>query len=136
MDTSARETMKRRLFVTAGTITLTLGVIGIIVPVLPTTPFLILTAIYYTRGSERLYNALLTNRLCGSYIKNYLEGRGMSAGAKIRTLALLWVSIICTEVFLAETLFVRILLGVVLAGVTIHILSIKTLTKAESDRKG
>ncbi|NLE08154.1 MAG: DUF454 domain-containing protein, partial [Dehalococcoidales bacterium] len=68
--------MKRRLFVTAGTITLTLGVIGIIVPVLPTTPFLILTAICYTRGSERLYNALLTNRLCGSYLKNYLEGRG------------------------------------------------------------
>jgi uncharacterized membrane protein YbaN (DUF454 family) len=73
----------------AGTIALGIGVIGIIVPVLPTTPFLLLAAICYMRGSHRLYNALLCNRFIGSYVRNYLEGRGMSRKMKMWTLSML-----------------------------------------------
>ena len=118
--------LKRRLFVIAGTIALGIGVVGIIVPVLPTTPFLLLAAICYMRGSQRLYNALLCNRFIGSYVKNYLAGRGMSLKMKIWTLSLLWVAIVCTAALATDSLIIRIILAVVLTGVTIHILLIRT----------
>jgi uncharacterized protein len=118
--------LKRRVFVIAGTIALVLGVAGIILPVLPTTPFLLLAAICYMRGSQRLYKALLRNRFVGSYVSNYLEGRGMSLKMKIWTLSLLWITILCTAILASESLIVRIILAIVLIGVTIHILMIKT----------
>ena len=121
--------LKRWLFIIAGTIAIGIGVIGIIVPVLPTTPFLLLAAICYMRGSQRLYNALLCNRFIGSYVRNYLEGRGMSLKMKMWTLSLLWVAIVCTAVLATDSLIIRIILAVVLTGVTIHILTVKTAKK-------
>lgn len=124
--------LKRHVFIIAGTIFTGIGIIGIAVPVLPTTPFLLLAAICYTRGSKRLYDALMNNRLCGDYIRNYLEGRGMSLKNKIRTLSLLWISIICAAVLAADNPVVRIVLGVVLVGVTIHIVLIKDRSQEAS----
>ena len=121
------EKLKRRLFVIAGTIALVLGVVGIILPVLPTTPFLLLAAICYMRGSQRLYNALLYNRFVGNHVSNYLEGRGMSLTNKIWTISLLWITILCTAFLVTESLVVRIILAIVLGGVTVHILLIRTL---------
>lgn len=123
------EILKRRLFIIAGTIFLVVGIIGIIIPVLPTTPLLLLAAICYTRGSQRLYELLVRNRICGSYLRNYLEGKCMSRTSKIWTIGLLWISLITTAVFLTESTTVRLILGVVLAGVTIHILTIRTLRR-------
>ena len=119
--------LKRQLFVIAGTIAFVLGVVGIILPVLPTTPFLLLAAICYMRGSQRLYNALLCNRFVGNYVRNYLEGRRMSLMNKIWTISLLWIAILCTVFLVTESLFIRIILAVVLVGVTVHILLIRTL---------
>ena len=121
--------LKRRLFIIAGTICVSIGVVGIIVPMLPTTPFLLLAAICYMRGSQRLYNALLCNRFIGSYVKNYLEGRGMSLKTKIWTLSLLWAAVACSAVLATDSLTTRIILAIVLAGVTIHIILIKTTKK-------
>jgi uncharacterized membrane protein YbaN (DUF454 family) len=129
--------LKRRLLVIAGTISLGVGVIGILVPVLPTTPFLLLAAICYMRGSQRLYNALLYNRFIGSYVSNYLEGRGMSLKMKIWTLSLLWIAIVLTATLATDSLLIRIILAVVLIGVTIHILIVKTIKKVSlSDESG
>jgi uncharacterized membrane protein YbaN (DUF454 family) len=125
--TPTPDKLKRRLFVIAGTIALVTGVIGIIIPVLPTTPFLLLAAICYMRSSPRLYSALLCNRFIGSYVRNYLEGRGMSLKMKIGTLSLLWVAIVCTAALATDSLIIRIILAVVLIGVTIHIFLIKTV---------
>ncbi|MHB8105158.1 MAG: YbaN family protein [Dehalococcoidales bacterium] len=125
--TPTPDKLKRRLFVIAGTIALVIGVIGIIIPVLPTTPFLLLAAICYMRGSQRLYNALLCNRFMGSYVRNYLEGRGMSLKMRIWTISLLWVAIVCTAALATDSLIIRIILAVVLIGVTIHIFLIKTV---------
>jgi hypothetical protein len=122
---SISEIIKRRLFVVAGSISLALGIIGIILPILPTTPFLLLAAICYMRGSQRLYNALLSNRFVGNYIQNYLEGRGMSLKMKIWTLSLLWIAIILTAVLATDSITIRIILLIVLIGVTTHILMIK-----------
>jgi uncharacterized membrane protein YbaN (DUF454 family) len=121
------EKVKRRLFVIGGTIALGLGLVGIFMPVLPTTPFLLLAAICYLRGSKRLYDALLGNRFIGSYIRNYLEGKGMALKMKIWTIALLWIAITCSAVLATDSLIVRIILAVVLVGVTIHIVLISTV---------
>src|SRR4030043_1367749 len=121
--------LKRRFFVIVGTIAVGMGVFGIIVPVLPTTPFLLLAAICYMRGSQRLYNALLCNRFIGSYVRNYLEGRGMSLKMKVWTLSLLWIAIVCTALLAIDSLIIRIILAVVLVGVTIHILTVKPAKK-------
>jgi uncharacterized membrane protein YbaN (DUF454 family) len=121
------EKLKRRLFVIAGTISVGIGIIGIFLPVLPTTPFLLLAAICYTRGSQRLYKALLYNRFIGTYIRNYIEGRGMSLKMKVWTIGLLWIAIVSTAIFATESMVVRIILAVVLIGVTLHILLIRTI---------
>jgi len=116
--------LKRSLLIVAGTVCVTIGAIGIVVPVLPTTPFLLLAAACYTRGSRRLYCALLNNRLVGSYLRNYLEGKGMTRRSKIWTLSLLWAGITLAAALATDSLLVRVVLGIVLTAVTIHILTI------------
>jgi len=102
------------------------GVVGIVVPVLPTTPFLLLAAFCYLRGSPRLYNALLRRRFIGSYLRNYLEGRGMALRNKIYTLVFLWATIILSALLATDSLVLRIVLAVVLVGVTAHIVLLRT----------
>jgi hypothetical protein len=116
-----------RLWAAAGILALSLGITGVFVPVLPTTPFLLLAAFCFFRGSRKLYDWLLHNRLTGDYLRNYLEGRGMALKMKVWTLILLWVTITGSWLFITENLAVRIILTMVLVGVTIHILAIKTI---------
>jgi len=116
----------RGLLVVAGSICLGLGIAGIFLPVLPTTPFLLLAAACYARGSRRLHDWLLSTRL-GTYIRAWREKRGVPLRLKIWTLVLLAVVITVSAVFFVEALWLRILLGAVLVGVSVHILSIPTL---------
>jgi hypothetical protein len=114
-------TLKSRLFIAAGSISLGIGIVGIVVPLLPTTPFLLLAAYCYGRGSRRLQDRLLSNKLVGSYLRNYLEGKAMSLKAKIWSISLLWVVIGCTAVFFTDSPVVRIILLAVGSGVTVHV---------------
>ena len=117
--------IKRLLFVALGTLFLIVGIIGIFVPILPTTPFLLLTAFFYVRGSERFYNWLLKNRILGTYIRPYIEGKGMPLRVKLFTLILLWTAISLTVAFAIDELLVKIILVVVAIGVSVHIALIK-----------
>jgi len=101
------------------------GLAGIVVPVLPTTPFLLLAALLYMRGSQRFYDALLGNRMVGRYIRSYLEGRGMSPRMKTWTLLWLWTMMAATAMLATDRLTVRIILAIIGAGVTVHVLLIK-----------
>jgi len=83
------EKLKRKLLIIAGTISTAIGIIGIFVPILPTTPFLLLAAACYLRSSPRFYHWLVNNRFFGIYIRNYLQGRGMPLKIKIFTILLL-----------------------------------------------
>lgn len=118
-----------------GTLFVVLGTVGIFVPVLPTTPFLLLAAACYGKGSHRLYNWLMQNRVLGEYIRNYREGKGIPLFTKIFTLILLYLSIGCSAIFFVKHLLVRILLLMVAIGVTIHLLSIKTIIKTKKISK-
>ena len=119
--------MRRLLLVAAGTCSVVLGVIGIFVPVLPTTPFLLLAAALYARSSERFYRWLLGQRYLGAYIRNYREGRGIPARTKAVTLGMLWLTIGSTAAFAVEGWIIRLLLAAVAIGVTAHIVRVPTL---------
>jgi len=117
---------KKILFITLGTFFVGIAIVGIIIPILPTTPFLLLSAALYARSSKRFYDWLLNNRLFGKYIKNYREGKGIPVYLKIMVITLLWVTIGVSIVFAVELWVVRILLVVIALGVSIHILKIRT----------
>ena len=123
----AIKTWLRILLVIAGTVCVGLGIVGIFLPILPTTPFLLLAAACYARSSQRFHNWLLNNKWFGSYIKNYLERKGITLRAKIITLSLLWITIGVSVAFAVETLALKLILIIIAIGVSIHILSLRTL---------
>ena len=120
----------RILLITAGVISIALGVLGIFLPLLPTTPFLLLAAACFIRSSRRLYDWLLKHRYLGPYIRNYRKHRAIPKRMKIILLVLLWATLGYSIIAVVENLLVRILLGAIGIAVTIHILSMKTLTAA------
>ena len=83
----------KKILVVSGTFFLVIGIIGIFIPILPTTPFLLLATACYARGSKKFYNWLISNKWLGEYIKNYREGRGISFTVKIVTITILWITI-------------------------------------------
>jgi uncharacterized membrane protein YbaN (DUF454 family) len=125
--TSSR--LLKGLLIFAGTLFVGLGILGILLPLLPTTPFLLLAAACYARSSKRFYHWLLSNRWFGKYIKNYQEKRGIPSRVKFSTISVLWITIALSAIFATENLLVRMVLLVVALGVTIHILSLRTLKK-------
>jgi uncharacterized membrane protein YbaN (DUF454 family) len=129
-----RATAKRRLLIGAGTLCTGLGIIGIFVPILPTTPFLLLGAACYMRSSDRFYRWLINNRIFGAYVRNYIEGRGMPAKVKVFTVLLLWLTMGLTIAFGVQNTVVRVVLICIAIGVTVHIVLIGR-RKAENIRK-
>lgn len=117
----------RAFLLVLGTLFLATGTVGIFLPLLPTTPFFLLAAACYARSSKRFYHWLLYNRLFGSYIRNYREGKGIALRIKVLTLMLLWGTIIYSAFFIVDALYWQIILLVIAVGVTLHILKTKTL---------
>ena len=111
---------------TIGTVCVGLGVLGIILPLLPATPFLLLASACYVRGSERLNRRLLENKYLGPYITNIKERRGLPVRAKVYTLLLLWPSILLSAYRLGSLPLLLVLVACGLIGTTV-VLSLKTL---------
>ena len=104
--------MLKAILIIAGTISLCLGVIGIFVPGLPTTPFLVLTAGLYIRSSKKLYQLLIRNKYLGSYITEFQIRKGMTRKIKIYSISVMWIMIV-----ISITLFITpVLLKVIIAG--------------------
>ena len=121
--------IKKILYITAGSVSLGLGVLGIFVPLLPTTPFLLLTLFCYSKSSDYLYNRVLHNKYLGKYLQEYLENKGIRIHIKIYILTLLWVGIGSCILFVVNTIWLKLLLLGIAIGVSMHILSFKTLKK-------
>ena len=117
------------LFIAAGVLAIGLGTAGIFLPLLPTMPFLLVAAACFIRSSDKLYRWLITHRWFGSYIRNYREHKAITKQSKVVTLVLLWGTIGYTGFAVVSSWVLRIVLLIVVVGVTIHILSLRTLTK-------
>ena len=118
------------LLVLLGCLAFALGVVGIFVPLLPTTPFLLLAAALWVRSSPRLYAWLLAHPFLGEYVRSYRENRAIPLRAKVFTLLIMWASMLwCILVPLGDLHWAQAGLLAVAAGVTWHILSLATLKK-------
>lgn len=121
--------MKKIILFIAGNIFLSLGIIGIFLPVLPTTPFLLLSAACYMKSSEKMYTWLINHRILGLYVRSYIKYKAISRRAKITSISLLWVVMISTIIFFITIFWIRILLLFIAIGVTLYLVQITTLTK-------
>jgi uncharacterized membrane protein YbaN (DUF454 family) len=118
--------VRKAFLIFAGTFFVALGVLGMFLPLLPTTVFLLLAAYCYSRSSEKFHDWLLTNRLCGSYISNYRSGRGITLRQKVSTILTLWLSIGFSIWLLAGSFWIVLLLVLVAVGVSLHIVLLRT----------
>ena len=124
-----KHTLRKWFLVSVGILSVTLGTVGIVVPLLPTTPLLLLAAACFVRSSDRLYGWLIGHRLFGSYIQNYREHRAVTWQTKVFTLVLLWITIGYSALAVLSSWVIRAILLVIALAVTAHVLSLKTLKK-------
>jgi uncharacterized protein len=122
--------IRKAILIFTGTVCVGLGVLGMFLPLMPTTVFLLLAAYCYSRSSDRFYNWLLNNRWCGSYIRNYRSKQGITVRQKVTTLITLWASIGLSTWLLGGRFWPTLILAAVAIGVTTHILWIKTQRRA------
>lgn len=116
----------KKLLALFGLISLALGILGIFLPVLPTTPFLLLSATLFLKSSRRLYDWLMNEPHLGPYIKDFTLHRAIPLRAKIISVSMLWASLLYCAIAVAEVLWLRILFILIAIAVTCHILSYKT----------
>jgi uncharacterized membrane protein YbaN (DUF454 family) len=135
MQASMTSRIMKAVLVTVGTLSVGLGVLGIFLPLLPTTVFLLLAAACYARSSDRFYLWLINHRWLGSYIRNHYEGRGMRRRDKVITLIVLWAGIAATAIWSVESLWIRLVLLAIACGVTLHVARLKAFEETVSTSK-
>ncbi len=119
--------MKRVIFISIGFISLTLGILGLFLPILPTTPFLLLSAFLFSKSSDGLYYKLINHPKLGPYIIDFQENKSIPLRIKIISVTTLWTTILLSIIFALKNQQIgQILLLIIAIGVTIHILSFKT----------
>jgi uncharacterized membrane protein YbaN (DUF454 family) len=117
--------MKRTILTVCGCLLLALGAVGIIVPVLPTTPFVLLAAGCFSASSPKAYRLLRRSRFFGPYIEHYKNGGGITKAAKARGIILLWALLVISAIVFWKPWLTPVL-GAVGIGFTLHLLLIKT----------
>lgn len=121
--------MKRVLLIITGFVALSLGAAGIFLPLLPTTPFLLLASACFLRSSGKFYRWLYNNKLWGRYLVYYQKYGALTIRAKVISIAILWITILTSALLFISNLWVKGLLIIIAIGVTIHLLMLKTLTE-------
>jgi hypothetical protein len=120
------ENFKKHLLIFAGTLALVLGIVGIVLPVLPTTPFLLIASYCYMRSSRRLYNWLMHHRILGPYITDYMIYHGVRRRTRTAALTFLWLTLLIS-IAVVDSWHLRLFLGFVGIAVSIHLFSLKTI---------
>lgn len=113
-------------YLVSGFLLVTIGVIGIFLPVLPTTIFLILASACFIKSSPQANEWLRNHKVLGMYIKNYQDGTGLTIKSKIINITLLWLMISVSAFLFTELWYIRLLLFLIAVGVTIHLVLVKT----------
>lgn len=117
---------RRGIYIALGAFFLVLGAIGAFVPLLPTTPFWLLTAWFWLRSSGRLYDKAMSNKHFGGVVKGFMIDKSITLQTKVISISVMWISAILTILFLLHTCWLQLLLFLISTGVTWHILSFPT----------
>ncbi|MCP3028339.1 YbaN family protein [Halobacillus sp. A5] len=119
--------VKKVFLIISGCVSLGIGILGIVLPLVPTTPLLLLAAACFFRSSDRMYWWLLENKYFGHYIKNYREHRGIPLKAKIVGVTVLWISILYSALFVVPLFFVKVIMIGLAVYFTWFMLSLNTI---------
>ncbi len=120
----------RIFLIIVGSVSLVLGVLGIFLPMLPTTPFLLLSAAAWVKASPSLYEWLINHRVFGEYIRNFREYRAIPLRVKIISVSLVWLTIgYCIFAVVDEWWWAQALMALLAIAISWHILSFATLKK-------
>ena len=111
----------------SGLLALGLGILGIFLPVLPTTPLLLLAAALFLRSNKGLYDWLLNHPKLGPYIRNFMEHKAIPLKIKVISVSLVWITLLNCAIFVADHWVFRLFFIVLAAAISAHILSYKTL---------
>ena len=114
------------LYIILGSISLVLGTLGIFLPLLPTTPFYLLTAWLYMQSSEKLYRKVMNNKYFGTIVRDFQEDKSISLKTKITVILMLWCTILISAFLVVSLWWIRGILLAVALGVTVHVLSFRT----------
>lgn len=126
--------MVKALLIITGSVSLGIGILGIFVPGLPTTSFLLLTAYLWARSSDKLYNKLLSNKYVGPYITEFRKNKGMTLSQKIYAISMMWSMIgISTYFFIANRTTDYIVLGIGFIGTVVMGFFVKTVKKTSAE---
>lgn len=131
---SAPHCPMKALFVAAGTLALVLAFLGLFLPLLPTTPFLLLASACYVRGSDRMYHWLMHNRLFGEHLRAIRAKEGIPMRAKLSALLFLWGSL-SWSAWMMPVAWARPLLLIPGIGVTIYLLRMPTRRKPATTKR-
>jgi len=118
--------VKNILLIVLGSISLGLGIIGIFLPLIPTTPFLLLSLWLYMRSSKKLYNFVLTNKYLGPYVKDYISGKGIPIKTKKKAIFLIWLTIGFSTIFIIDKDILKVMLLSIATIVSVYICTRKT----------
>jgi uncharacterized membrane protein YbaN (DUF454 family) len=129
LRTPSKHRLVRWLLIALGSVLVGIGVLGIFLPLLPSTVFFLMAAGCYGKSSPAAYTWLTTNRWFGRHLKDYKEERRATVGAKVMSIGSLWLGIGITEI-LIDNPWVRLLLVVIALGVTIHLVRLGTTRPA------
>ena len=116
----------KTLYIILGSIALILGTLGVFLPLLPTTPFYLLTAWFYMRSSKKLYSKVMNNKYFGTIVQDFQEDKSISLKTKIIIVSMLWCTILFSAFWAVSAWWIRLILFAIAIGVTVHILSFKT----------
>ena len=122
------ENLKKKIYIFVGFLAVILGIIGVILPGIPTVPFLLVALFCFERSSKKYHDMILNNKYFGKVLRDYYEGRGLTTSVKIK--AVLFLSCgMGFSVYRVQHLHLRIMLAVIWLGVTIHIILLKNKPK-------
>jgi hypothetical protein len=119
------KSLKRYFYLVFGFICTAFGILGIFVPLLPTTPLLLAAMFFFSRSSERFNQMLVQNRFLKQYIEPYIRNQPVPRATKIRTIVLLWTALTISGFFVYEKLWLLFILLLVGIGVTLHVVKLK-----------
>jgi uncharacterized membrane protein YbaN (DUF454 family) len=116
-----KPTMKKIVFATFGVISVVLGTIGIVTPVLPTTPFLVLAVYLFSRSSPKMLDFLIKNKVLGKYLSDYFDNKPIPIKQKIYSILFVWLGLGSTFYFADLPHWLVVLLIIIGIAVSAHI---------------
>ena len=124
--------LKKVIYLTVGSISLAAGLVGVFLPIIPTTPFILLSAWCFFRSSERLFQWVVSNETLGPTIQNYHEGKGITKNTKIRAIVMMWLAITLSVYFFVNNIYLTALLYIIAIGVSVYLYRLPTVKVQDS----